>query len=131
MTKTGKPILDGIGATEMLHIFQSPTGSTTCTRQPTGRPVTGYEAKIVDDDMREVAIGEIGRLAVRGPTGCRYLAERPPERSTSGDGWNMTGDSFYQDEERSLPLCRQVRRHDRLGRLQHCRSRGGSRAAFA
>ena len=72
--KTGKPILDGIGATEMLHIFitnRLGDAAPGCT----GRPVTGYEARIVDDDMNEVPRGTVGRLAVRGPTGCRYLAD--------------------------------------------------------
>ncbi|MCB1466946.1 MAG: AMP-binding protein, partial [Rhizobiaceae bacterium] len=71
--KTGKPILDGIGATEMLHIFIS---NRFDDRMPacTGRPVTGYEARIVGEDMQELPQGEVGRLAVRGPTGCRYMA---------------------------------------------------------
>ncbi|QPC85738.1 AMP-binding protein [Mesorhizobium sp. NBSH29] len=95
--KTGKPILDGIGATEMLHIFIS---NRLSDRAPgcTGKPVGGYEGKIVDDEMREMPRGEIGRLAVRGPTGCRYMAD---ERQLDyvRDGWNLTGDSFFQDEE--------------------------------
>ncbi len=95
--KTGKPILDGIGATEMLHIFIS---NRFDDRAPgsTGRPVTGYEAIIVDDDMRELPRGEIGRLAVRGPTGCRYLAD-DRQRAYVRDGWNLTGDSFVQDAD--------------------------------
>ena len=94
--KTGKPILDGIGATEMLHIFIS---NRLDDRAPgvTGRPVTGYEAKIVDKDMNEVPRGEVGRLAVRGPTGCRYLADER-QKDYVRDGWNLTGDSFIQDE---------------------------------
>ncbi|MCV0394570.1 MAG: AMP-binding protein [Rhizobiaceae bacterium] len=96
MKKTGKPILDGIGATEMLHIFisnrlgESAPGST-------GRPVTGYEARIVDDEMREKPRGEVGKLAVRGPTGCRYLAD-DRQKDYVRDGWNLTGDAFSQDE---------------------------------
>ena len=94
--KTGKPILDGIGATEMLHIFIS-NRLDDLAPATTGRPVTGYEAKIVDEDMKELPRGSVGRLAVRGPTGCRYLAD---ERQTNyvRDGWNLTGDSFVQDE---------------------------------
>ena len=77
--KTGKPILDGIGSTEMLHIFiTSRIGDAR--PGPTGRPVTGYEAKVVDDNMNELPRGEIGRLAVRGPTGCRYLADKRQTR---------------------------------------------------
>ena len=97
MAKTGTPMLDGIGATEMLHIFIS---NRVGDSRPacTGRPVTGYRARVVDDEMREVARGTVGHLAVRGPTGCRYLADH---RQTAyvRDGWNLTGDSFVQDEE--------------------------------
>ncbi|WP_404934144.1 AMP-binding protein [Nitratireductor sp. L15S-10] len=95
--KTGKPILDGIGATEMLHIFIS---NRFDDRHPatTGRPVTGYEARIVDEEMNELPRGETGRLAVRGPTGCRYLADER-QKEYVRDGWNLTGDSFYQDED--------------------------------
>ncbi len=97
MEKTGKPMLDGIGATEMLHIFI--TNRFTDARPGcTGRPVAGYEAKIVDESMREVKRGEIGRLAVRGPTGCRYLADDRQAKYVQ-DGWNITGDSFWQDED--------------------------------
>jgi len=95
--KTGKPILDGIGATELLHIFISNRPSdrhSACT----GRPVTGYEARIVDDEMKNVPDGEIGGLAVRGPTGCRYLAD-PRQRDYVRESWNLTGDSFWRDED--------------------------------
>ena len=95
--KTGKPILDGLGSTEMLHVFI--TGRVGDARPGiTGRPVTGYEAKVVDDRMNEMPRGEIGKLAVRGPTGCRYLADK---RQTSyvRDGWNLTGDTYMQDAD--------------------------------
>ncbi|OYZ99844.1 MAG: 2-aminobenzoate-CoA ligase [Rhizobiales bacterium 17-65-6] len=94
--KTGKPILDGIGATEMLHVFIS---NTLADHGPgrTGRPVPGYEAKVVDEAMREVPRGTVGRLAVRGPTGCRYLDD-PRQGEYVKDGWNITGDAFFQDE---------------------------------
>ena len=95
--KTGTPILDGIGSTELLHIFIT---NRIGDAHPgaTGRPVTGYEAKIVDDAMNSVMPGSFGRLAVRGPTGCRYLAD---ERQAAyvRDGWNLTGDTFMQDED--------------------------------
>ncbi|MDQ6436082.1 AMP-binding protein [Mesorhizobium sp. LHD-90] len=94
--KTGKPILDGIGATEMLHIFISNRFSDAAPAC-TGKPVTGYEAKIVDEEMNELPRGEVGRLAVRGPTGCRYMADER-QRKYVRDGWNLTGDSFVQDE---------------------------------
>ena len=97
MAKTGKPMLDGIGATEMLHIFLTnrfEDHSPACT----GRPVTGYQARIVGPDMAELPVGEVGRLAVRGPTGCRYLADDRQGKYVR-DGWNLTGDSFWMDAE--------------------------------
>ena len=95
--KTGKTILDGIGSTEMLHIFISNRVGAAAAGT-TGTPVSGYEAKIVDENMNELPAGAIGKLAVRGPTGCRYLAD---VRQTNyvRDGWNLTGDSFTRDEE--------------------------------
>jgi 2-aminobenzoate-CoA ligase len=93
--KTGKTILDGIGSTELLHIFiTNRVGDAVAGT--TGRPVSGYEAKIVDDDMRELPPGTVGKLAVRGPTGCRYLADA---RQTNyvRNGWNLTGDTFVSD----------------------------------
>lgn len=97
IARTGKPILDGIGATEMLHIFIT---NRFGDHRPgcTGKPVKGYEARIVDDDGKEKPRGEVGRLAVRGPTGCRYLAD-PRQANYVSRGWNLTGDSFWQDEE--------------------------------
>ncbi len=97
IAKTGKPILDGIGSTEMLHIFIS-NRFADATPASTGKPVTGYEAKIVGDDMQEKPRGEVGKLAVRGPTGCRYLADKRQDNYVR-DGWNLTGDSFWQDAE--------------------------------
>ena len=93
--RTGKPMLDGIGATEMLHIFIT---NTFEDHQPgsTGRPVPGYEARIVDEAMNELPDGEVGLLAVRGPTGCRYLADGR-QRDYVRDGWNVTGDAFSRD----------------------------------
>jgi len=95
--KTKKPILDGIGSTEMLHIFiTNRIGDSV--GGATGRPVAGYEAKIVDDNMKDLPPGELGRLAVRGPIGCRYLADK---RQTGyvKEGWNLTGDTFMQDQD--------------------------------
>ena len=97
MSRTGKPILDGIGATEMLHIFIT---NRFNDHRPgcTGKPVTGYEARIVDDAGHEKPRGEVGRLAVRGPTGCRYMADDRQLKYVQ-NGWNLTGDSFWQDVE--------------------------------
>lgn len=96
-TKTGKPMLDGIGATEMLHIFLT---NRFDDHRPacTGRPVRGYEARIVDDKGREIPIGDVGRLAVRGPTGCRYLAD-DRQKNYVQNGWNITGDAFWEDKD--------------------------------
>jgi 2-aminobenzoate-CoA ligase len=95
--KTGKPMLDGIGATELLHIFIS---NRFDDHRPacTGKPVGGYEARVIDQDGAEVPPGTVGRLAVRGPTGCRYLAD-DRQRAYVQDGWNITGDSFRMDED--------------------------------
>ncbi len=98
--KTGKPILDGIGATEMLHIFISNRLGDMAPGS-TGRPVSFYEARVVDADMKEVPRGTVGRLAVRGPTGCRYLADDRQRHYVRG-GWNLTGDSFVEDEAGSF-----------------------------
>jgi 2-aminobenzoate-CoA ligase len=94
--KTGKPILDGIGTTELLHIFIS-NRLEEASAGATGRPVTGYEVSVVNDEMREVPDGTVGHLAVRGPTGCRYLAD---DRQTTyvRNGLNVTGDDFVRDE---------------------------------
>jgi len=95
--KTGKPMLDGIGATELLHIFIS---NRFGDHRPacTGKPVRGYEAKVLAEDGSDAAPGTIGRLAVRGPTGCRYLYGERQEEYVR-DGWNLTGDSFVCDED--------------------------------
>ena len=95
MRETGRPILDGIGATEMLHIFIS-NRLDDFAPATTGRPVIGYEARIVDEEMNELPRGTAGRLAVRGPTGCRYLAD-DRQRTYVREGWNLTGDAFLQD----------------------------------
>ncbi len=97
IAKTGKPMLDGIGATEMLHIFIS---NRFDDHRPacTGKPVAGYEAKVVDADGHDLPDGEVGRLAVRGPTGCRYLRGDRQDAYVE-DGWNITGDSFVRDSE--------------------------------
>ena len=93
--KTGKPILDGIGSTELLHIFITNRVGDAIAGS-TGRPVSGYEAKVVDDDMNELPAGVPGKLAVRGPTGCRYLADIRQANYVK-NGWNITGDAFVRD----------------------------------
>jgi 2-aminobenzoate-CoA ligase len=95
---TGIAIIDGIGATEMLHIFISASGSDIRPGS-TGKAVPGYVARVVDEDMHDVPAGEIGRLAVRGPTGCRYLENPERQRAYVKNGWNLTGDSYMQDAD--------------------------------
>ena len=97
VSKTGKPILDGIGATEMLHIFISNRFDDHMPAS-TGKPVTGYIAKVIGTDGIEQPHGTPGRLALKGPTGCRYLGgERQSEYVQ--DGWNISGDTFVQDKD--------------------------------
>ncbi|HEY6602640.1 MAG TPA: benzoate-CoA ligase family protein [Xanthobacteraceae bacterium] len=97
LAATGIKILDGIGATEMLHIF---IGSPEEEIRPgaTGKPVPGYEARVVDADRKQLPPNSIGRLAVRGPTGCRYLADKRQLQYVQ-DGWNITGDTYLMDED--------------------------------
>jgi 2-aminobenzoate-CoA ligase len=94
---TGIKILDGIGSTEMLHIF---IGSPEESLRPgaTGKPVPGYEAKIIGEDGNELPDGKAGRLAVRGPTGCRYLADERQKKYVE-QGWNVTGDTYLCDSD--------------------------------
>jgi 2-aminobenzoate-CoA ligase len=94
---TGMTILDGIGGTEMMHIFiGSPEAEAKAGS--TGRAVPGYVAKIVDEDGNEVPHGTVGRLAVQGPTGCRYLADARQTKYVQ-NGWNFPGDTYVQDAE--------------------------------
>jgi 2-aminobenzoate-CoA ligase len=94
---TGIKIMDGIGATEMLHIF---IGSPEEEIRPgaTGKAVPGYEAKVIDDMGHAMPPGIVGRLAVRGPTGCRYLADSRQHHYVQS-GWNVTGDSYLTDTD--------------------------------
>jgi 2-aminobenzoate-CoA ligase len=94
---TGIPIMDGIGSTEMLHIF---IGAPVEKIRPgaTGIPVPGYEAKLIDEHGNDLPRGNTGRLAVRGPTGCRYLADARQTEYVR-NGWNVTGDTYHQDAD--------------------------------
>ena len=94
---TGIEIIDGIGATEMFHIFIS-SRPEEVRRGAIGKVVPGYSAKVVDDQGIEVPRGSIGRLAVIGPTGCRYLNDERQTRYVK-DGWNYPGDAFVQDAD--------------------------------
>ena len=95
---TGLKIIDGIGSTEMLHIFVS-SNAENMKPGATGVAITGYEAKIIDKNGNEVAINEPGRLAVRGMTGCKYLNRVDKQKEYVENGWNITGDIFRQDKE--------------------------------
>ena len=94
---TGIEMIDGIGATEMLHIFISHRDDDA-RPGATGKPVPGYTACIVDDDLNPLPAGSVGRLAVKGPTGCRYLADERQRQYVQG-GWNLTGDAYLMDAD--------------------------------
>ena len=96
--KTGIKLIDGLGSTEMLHIFISSEGDGT-RPGATGKAIPGYEAMIVGPDGQKLPPGEIGRLAVRGPTGCRYLADPERQRVYVQNGWNLTGDTYKMDAD--------------------------------
>ena len=95
---TNLKIIDGIGATEMLHIFIS-SNEENLKPGATGKAITGYEAKIIDQNGDEVTRNEAGRLAVRGITGCKYLNRTDKQKEYVENGWNITGDIFRQDED--------------------------------
>jgi len=94
---TGIEIIDGIGATEMFHIFIS-HDEAHARPGATGTPVPGYRACVMDDAGRPLPAGQVGRLAVKGPTGCRYLADER-QRNYVRDGWNYTGDAYFVDAD--------------------------------
>jgi 2-aminobenzoate-CoA ligase len=97
LASTGIKLMDGIGSTELLHIFIA-AQLEKIRPGATGTPVPGYEAKVIDEDGNEVTNGTIGRLAVRGPTGCRYLAD-DRQRNYVQNGWNVTGDTYMRDAD--------------------------------
>ncbi|MEO7852567.1 MAG: AMP-binding protein [Rubrivivax sp.] len=94
-SRTGIELIDGIGATEMLHIFISAT-EAQARGDATGYPVPGYEACVFDDAGQALPAGQVGRLAVRGPTGCKYLDDER-QRIYVRNGWNVTGDAYLVD----------------------------------
>lgn len=94
---TGLELVDGIGSTEMLHVFISAAGKDI-KPGTTGKAIPGYRATILDDEGNEAGPNEPGRLAVIGPTGCRYLDDER-QHNYICNGWNVTGDVFYKDEE--------------------------------
>jgi 2-aminobenzoate-CoA ligase len=94
---TGIEIIDGIGSTEMLHIFIS-ADEGHAKPGATGLPVPGYRAAVLDEQGRELPPGQVGRLAVKGPTGCKYLADERQKNYVQG-GWNITGDAYLIDDD--------------------------------
>lgn len=94
---TGIVMTDGIGGTEVIHIYISSAGKQV-RRGAIGQVVRGYEARIVDEHMQQLPPGTVGRLAVRGPTGCKYLDD-PRQLDYVKDGWNLPGDTFVMDED--------------------------------
>ena len=94
---TGIRIIDGLGSTEMLHVFVG-SREEDMRAGATGRTVPGYEARVIDGTGREVPAGTPGRLAVRGPTGCRYLGDSRQAEYVQG-GWNITGDTYIKDAD--------------------------------
>ena len=127
--KTGIRIIDGIGATEMIHIFIAAEGEDIRPGS-TGKPLPGYRACLLDEDGEVMLPGATGRLAVTGPTGCRYLDDER-QRDYVQNGWNVTGDLYRLDERRLFLVRRACRRHDRLGRIQHRGTGSGVGAARA
>ena len=94
---TGIKLMDGIGGTELLHIFICAV-EEEIRPGSTGKPVPGYIAKIIDDEGNDALPGTMGRLAVKGPTGCKYLADERQKKFVQ-NGWNITGDTFLMDED--------------------------------
>ncbi len=94
---TGIEMTDGIGGTEVIHIYISSAGKDVRAGS-IGKVVPGYQAQIVDEDMKQVPPGVVGRLAMRGPTGCRYLDD-PRQKDYVKDGWNLPGDTFMMDAD--------------------------------
>jgi 2-aminobenzoate-CoA ligase len=94
---TGIELIDGIGATEMLHIFIS-HDENNARPGATGKPVPGYRAKVIDDEGNEVPPGTVGKLVIQGPTGCRYLADER-QKNYVMNGWNVTGDAYSMDSD--------------------------------
>jgi len=95
---SGIRIMDGLGATEMLHIFVSSNGRDI-PAGATGRAIPGYEARIVDAEGNPLPDGQVGKLAVRGPTGCRYMDDPERQKVYVQNGWNLTGDMYLRDSD--------------------------------
>lgn len=94
---TGLVMIDGIGATEMLHIFISAAGDEA-RAGATGKAIPGYQACVLNAEGKPAAVGEVGRLAVKGPTGCRYLDDER-QKNYVYQGWNLTGDAYEMDAD--------------------------------
>jgi 2-aminobenzoate-CoA ligase len=126
--RTGIAITDGIGSTELMHIFISAAGEDV-RPGATGKAVPGYIATVLDENDQPMDEGT-GRLAVKGPTGCRYLDD-PRQRDYVVNGWNVTGDTYRRDGDGYYWYLGAKRRHDRQLRLQYRRSGSGECAPVA
>ncbi len=96
--RTGVSIINGLGISELLHIFISASGEDVRPGK-IGRAAPGYQVRVVDEEMRDTPPGEVGQMIVKGPTGCRYLDDLERQRNYVRDGWNMTGDLCRVDAE--------------------------------
>lgn len=94
---TGIEMIDGIGSTELLHIFIS-ADEASARPGATGKAIPGYQACVVDEHMQPVPVGQVGKLAVKGPTGCRYLDDER-QKNYVREGWNLTGDAYVMDAD--------------------------------
>jgi 2-aminobenzoate-CoA ligase len=110
LAATGIRIIDGLGSTEMLHIFIG-SSEEAARAGATGKPVPGFEARVIDEAGRELPAGVAGCLAVRGPTGCRYLGDKRQAEYVQG-GWNVTGDTYTKDADGYF--CYQARSDDMI-----------------
>jgi 2-aminobenzoate-CoA ligase len=95
---TGIATIDGLGSTEMLHIIVASSGADI-RPGATGRAVPGYDVRVLGDAHERAPVGAVGRLAVRGPTGCRYLADPDRQKAYVQGGWNLTGDAYTEDAD--------------------------------
>lgn len=96
-TATGIEMIDGIGGTEMIHVYIS-SRPENVRPGAIGQVVPGFEVRVVDDNLQPVPNGTVGRLAIRGPVGCRYLSD-PRQQQFVQDGWNLPGDTFIMDDD--------------------------------
>ena len=128
--QTGCSIINGLGISELLHIFIS-AGGPDIRPGAIGRAVPGFEVRVVNDALEDLPPGEIGQMIVRGPNGCRYLDDEARQRSYVRDGWNLSGDLCHADADGYIYYHAPQRRHDCNRRLQRGRARSRGRPVRA